>query len=306
MSINPILSLCLPTNGIIEWVFPVLDNVYNQEADIDEWEIIVTDNGNNDEFQEKMYIYATEHKNLIYKKTNAYMFENQIEALRLASGVYLKFLNHRSILEPGALQWMIDVVKSNIEDRPIMFFSNGALKYKNMRLYNSFDSFVKGLCEFASWTTGVGVWKSDFEKIPTDWIYNKISPHSDVLFWVRDREKYLIDDKVWSHDIDTSHTKKGKYDLYKAFAVEEPSITLNLFIEGDISSLTLKYIIHRYERCVARFYRLFNIFKDPCSYNLDGFNEAMGIFIMKYRVLLIAYLGVPKELIYRMLKKIFR
>lgn len=39
------LSLCLPTNGIIKWVFPVLDNIYKQPADPSEWELVVTDNG---------------------------------------------------------------------------------------------------------------------------------------------------------------------------------------------------------------------------------------------------------------------
>ena len=47
------LSLCLPTNGIMEWVFPVLDEIFRQDADINEYEVIVTDNGNNQEFFER-------------------------------------------------------------------------------------------------------------------------------------------------------------------------------------------------------------------------------------------------------------
>ncbi len=303
MNNNPIISLCLPTNGIIEWVFPVLDNIYNQKANINEWELIVTDNGNNNEFQEKMISYASEHDNLIYKKTNAYMFENQIEALRLASGHYLKFMNHRSILEPDSLQWMINTVKENIEEQPIMFFSNGVLKYSKREIFDSFDDFVKGLHEFASWTTGVGVWKSDFEKIPADWVYNKISPHSDVLFWIKDRDKYIIDDKVWSHDIDTSHAKKGKYDLYRAFGVEEISITLNLLNERYISPNTFKFILKCYEKCVAYFYMQFNILHQPCSYNLNGFDDAMGIFFKKRRVVMIAYIMLIKHFLSRIFHK---
>ena len=196
------LSLCLPTNGIIEWVFPVLDNIYKQGVDPSEWEIIVTDNGDNVEFCEKMEAYAAKHENLIYKKTKAFLFENQIEALRLASGEYLKFMNHRSILEPGAIQWMINLVKETMDEKPVMYLSDGALHLKERQIYKNFDGFVRGLRQFASWTTGVGVWKSDFEKIPKDWKYNKISPHSDVLFGERNRDKYLIDDRIWCHDID--------------------------------------------------------------------------------------------------------
>ena len=122
------LSICLPTNGVIEWVFPVLDKVYEQEIDTDLYEVIVTDNGNSQDFFEQMSIYADKHSNLIYRKTNAFLFENQIEALRLGTGEYLKFLNHRSVLEPGALQWMIDLIKETINEKPVIFLSNGALQ----------------------------------------------------------------------------------------------------------------------------------------------------------------------------------
>lgn len=300
------LSLCLPTNGIIEWVMPVLDNIYMQETNQEEWELIVTDNGDNKEFYEKMTAYAAKHDNLIYMKTNAVLFENQIEALRLATGKYLKFINHRSILEPGAIQWMIDVVKDQMSDKPIMYLSNDALGYKKPQTYKDFDAFIRGLREYGSWTTGVGVWRSDFKKIPTNHEYNKISPHSDVLYWVRDREKYLIDDRKWCHDIDSSHAKKGKYDLYRAFAVEEITVILGLFNDRSISADTFKYIVKCYEKCVAGFYLTFSILHTPCSYTLDGFDDAMGIFMKKEKVLLRAYLMYVRRslgIIYRFFRR---
>lgn len=298
------LSLCIPTNGIIEWVFPVLDAIYDQNVDPALWEVIVTDNGDNAEFFKRMTKYAASHANLIYKKTDAFLFENQIEALRLASGEYLKFLNHRSLLEPGAILWLIQLVKETLNDKPVMYLSNGALKYRERQIYDSFDGFVRGLREFASWTTGVGVWKSDFDKIPLDWKYNRISPHSDVLFWERHRDKYLIDDKVWSHDIDSSHVKKGKYDLYRAFGCEEIMVTLNLLNDGDICADTLKYVIKCYEKYVAGLYLRFNILRKPCSYSLDGFDDAMGIFLSKRRVLLMAYMRIPKMIVVNVCRKL--
>lgn len=300
------LSLCIPTNGIIEWVFPVLDAIYDQNVDPALWEVIVTDNGDNAEFFERMTKYAANHANLIYKKTDAFLFENQIEALRLASGEYLKFMNHRSLLEPGAILWLIQLVKETLNEKPVMYLSNGALKYRERQIYDSFDNFVRGLREFASWTTGVGVWKSDFEKIPEDWKYNRISPHSDVLFWERHRDKYLIDDKVWSHDIDSSHVKKGKYDLYRAFGCEEITVTLNLFNDRDISADTLKHVMKAYEKCLAGFYLEFNILHRSCSYDLNGFNDAMGIFLNKRRVLLRAYAGILKAIAVKVYHKLFK
>ncbi|MDE7422958.1 MAG: glycosyltransferase, partial [Lachnospiraceae bacterium] len=58
---KPAVSLCIPTNGVIEWVFPVLDSIYKQNVDNDMFEVIVTDNGNNEKFSEEMEIYLKKY-----------------------------------------------------------------------------------------------------------------------------------------------------------------------------------------------------------------------------------------------------
>ena len=45
---NTILSLCMPTNGVVEWVFPVLDSIFEQGCNSDDFEVIITDNGDKD------------------------------------------------------------------------------------------------------------------------------------------------------------------------------------------------------------------------------------------------------------------
>ena len=295
---QPVLSLCIPTNGISEWVFPVLEAIYSQNVSNQLFEVIVTDNGANIDFEEKMLSFAKNHINLKYKKTESIMFQNQIDSLRLANGLFLKFVNHRSIFEDGALIWMINEIDKYKEEKPVIYFSNGVFSGEHCE-YNSFDSFVDGLKEYASWTTGVGVWKEDFEKISENHVYNKISPHSDVLFAVRNRQKYIIDDYVWSHNLD-SNNKKGNYDLYKAFGCEELTITLSLFIDGDITAKTFKNVKNAYQSLLINFYQQFNILKDSCSYNLNGFNDSMGIFFNKKKILFIAYLTLPKILFERL------
>ena len=299
---NPLISLCLPTNGIIEWVFPVLDSIYSQNVDTSLFEVVITDNGNNEDFAKMMEEYAKNHSNLTYKKTKAFLFENQIEALRLAKGEYLKFLNHRAVLKDGALQWMLNFIEQYRKEKPVIYLSNGVLKFKTVYETNSFDGFVKGLREFASWTTGVGVWKEDFEKIPSDKCYNKISPHSDVLFAERHKSKYVIADNVWSHEIDTNHSKKGVYDLYKAFGIEELSITLGLYLDGDISIQTLNYVKKAYEKLLVNFYRDFSILKRPCSYNLESFDDCVSLFFDSKKIKRKSLISLLKSA----LKKIFR
>lgn len=281
---EPILSLCLPTNGVIEWVFPVLDSIYNQNADLNMFEIIVTDNGDNKEFENKMLRYKENHSNLIYKKTTSYMFYNQLDALKLANGKYLKFVNHRGLFVDGALEKMIELVCKNEENKPVIFFGNGVLKDNVYKLKN-FDDFVSTIGHLASWTTGVGIWKDDYDKIPENIKIDKISPHSCILFSERHKDEYLIDNSIFSKEIVVDQSKKGTYDLFKGFAVEEITITLNLFIDGDISANTFKKVKNDYKKFVADLYWQYIIEKRPCSYDLFGFEDAMGIFFTKKEII---------------------
>lgn len=290
----PIVSLCMPTNGMIEWVFPVLDSIYEQGVDSKLYEIVVTNNGNNEEFHVKMLDYAKKHENLIYSKNDAYMFYNQLEALKLASGKYLKLINHRGIFQKGALQHIIDVVIRNDITKPVIYFSSGALDKDIYRL-NSFDEFVRELKRYASWTTGVGIWREDYEKIPKGVKVDKISPHSCILFSERNKKEYLIDNYKFEEDIVYDHSKKGTYDLFKAFAVEEFTITLNLYIDGDISARTLKAVKSDYRRFVAALYWQFVVKREPCSYDLTGFDDSMGIYFTKIDIYFtIICLGIQK------------
>lgn len=304
MDTKPLISLCLPTNGIIEWVFPVLDSIYNQNVDNTTFEVIVTNNGNNDKFHELMLEYSRKYNNLIYKKTNSFMFNNQLEALKLANGEFLKFVNHRSVFLENTLSYMINIVKENINNKPTIYFSNGVLDNKDYKL-NSFDSFVKTLRRFISWTTGVGIWKDDYDKLPENFQFDTISPHSSILFSERKKELYIIDNIVFCKEITGDHSKKGNYDLFKAFGVEEVSIALKLYTDGDISAKTFKYVKNDYKKMLYELYWSFKILKRPCSYKLDGFNDSMGIFFNKSSILIGAWLH-PFVSIKNKVIKIFR
>ena len=37
---GPIISLCIPTNGVIEWIFPVLDSIYVQGVEENLFEVV--------------------------------------------------------------------------------------------------------------------------------------------------------------------------------------------------------------------------------------------------------------------------
>ena len=121
---KPIVSLCMPTNGVIEWVFPVLDSIYTQGCDDSTFEVVITDNGNNAEFKKQIQVFISGKKNIVYAETEALPFLNEIESYKRASGELIKFVNHRTKLVPGALQRLIDYANSNVGEKPITYFAN--------------------------------------------------------------------------------------------------------------------------------------------------------------------------------------
>lgn len=176
-TVQPILSLCIPTNGKAEWILPVLDSIYSQGVDEAAFEVVVTDNGTDSDLAAKMEKLLSEHRNLVYQRNDSRQFYNQLEALKLGRGTYLKFLNHRAVLEAGGLGRMIEIVRENSNRKPTLFMANGFMKKERIDC-PSFDAFVRAIGIYASWTTGLGsgrksltgfgiIWKSTgFRHIP--------------------------------------------------------------------------------------------------------------------------------------------
>lgn len=283
---QPILSLCMPTNGVIEWVFPVLNSIFEQDCDVNDFEVIITDNGNNDDFKRKIRDYNVGHGNLHYFETDALPFINEIESYKRANGQLLKFVNHRTMLETGALQRLIDFAKDNAEIKPITYFTNGVLfKKRNAVEYSTFDEFVRNLSYWSSWSTGMTIWRSDFEKLSEDVdAFNELFPHTNVLFAERTRKKYVIDNSVIFDEIPQGKKPKGNYDLYYAFGVEYPGIILDLLRSKDITTETFKSVVDDNLEFIADLYIQYNIKKSYCSYDLSGFDDMIGIFCSRKKL----------------------
>lgn len=283
---NPIVSLCMPTNGVVEWVFPVLESIYCQDCDDEEFEIIITDNGKNKQFKDKIKIYNQQHLNLHYYETKALPFINEIESYKKANGQLIKFVNHRTVLIKGALKRLIKLAKDNCDMKPIMYFANGELeKEKEIFEYGTFDEFVKNLSYWSSWSTGMTIWKEDFDKLPEDVNdFNELFPHTNVLFAERNRGKYILDNTVIFDEMPQGKKPKGDYDLYYAFGVEYPGIILDLLRDGSITTCTFKTVLNENLEFVGNLYFQYNIRKSYCSYDLKGLNDMLGIFYSKQQL----------------------
>lgn len=279
MNNYPLLSLCIPTYGVSEWVFPVLDSIYNQANDLTMFEVVVTDNGNNTKFKKKIREYAENKSNLSYFETNASSFVNEIESYKRAKGLFIKFINHRTILLPGALDIFISFVKDNILDKPFVYFGNGLLPEVNgTRTCSTFNDFVEGLSYWSSWSTGMAFWKEDFDSIDDNKDFNELFPHTDILFGFRNKRKYLLNNQKLLEEMNDDGIPKGRYDLFYAFAVEYPSILLQLLRDGDLTLSSFKKIKDKNLFFIMEQYHAFVIKKRTCSYILSNFEECMNVF----------------------------
>lgn len=273
-----LLSLVIPTNGVIEWVIPVLDSIFKQDVDKSLYEVVVTDNGNCKEFREKMNKLCLVHNNLVYKKTTSVLFMNQIDAFKLAKGKFIKFINHRTKLNEGALQNLIDFIKINQYEKPITFFLNSACKIeKKPNFYSEFDSYVYELKNYSSWSGGISCWKEDLNNILESLENNyTLFPHINFCFYYCKDRKYLIYNQKMFTEIKAADIKKGTYDIFYAFGVEYVEIINNLLEKGLIDNTTKQKIIRENELFIANIYLLYVILRKKCSYDISTYKISLS------------------------------
>ena len=301
---NPLLSLCIPTNGVKQWVMPVLDSIYTQNVEQDLFEVVITDDGDNKYFKEAIKDYISKYKNLHYYETDAKCFLNEIAAYKKAKGKLIKFVNHRNILLPGTVERFIQFAKDYEKEKPIVYFSNGALVgLGEKNEYRTFNEFVKRMANYSSWSSGMAIWKDDLKKMPIRLEeYNELFPHTTILFKERKRKKYIVDNTEFFNEIDCGKTPKGKYDFFYAFGVEYPSIILDLFRANDVDYETVKYVLDRNLEFIGKWYMLYVVFKKYTAHDITSANKIFGIYYSKTQM----FFAIIRKTIWKINKEIRR
>lgn len=236
-NVRPILSICIPTNGVVEWVKPTLDSIYNQNVDYQLFEVVITDNGENSKLENILTDYS--YPNLRYEKNNDKGFLNLVTCLQKGEGLFCKMLNHRMMLKSGMLQEMIEVINKYKNTKPVLYFLNGSIPYMSEFVYcKDFDQFVYELSYWLSWSAGIGFWDIDKNKL-TEIEPNEMFPNASLIFEHRQDSEYVIWNGVYGQMQDESG--KGGYDLFHTFAVVLNDIVKNLYERGRISHRTFAH-----------------------------------------------------------------
>lgn len=237
MAQQPLLSICIPTNGIIEYVVPSVESIYSQKIDNSLFEVVITDNGTDSELGEA--IKNIEEPNLRYIRTDAQGFMNQLCAFKESKGIFIKMINHRALFHPGGLQKIIDFIKDYQGEKPMLYFPNGHLGGIEITECQNLDEFINKVSFWSSWEQGVGIWQEDKGKL--DYIeYNNMFPAASIMFGVRKNSKYVIYDHKITYEIPSQRVRQ--YDFFKTFAVSFLDIIYGLQKDGRISSKTFNYV----------------------------------------------------------------
>ena len=273
------LSICIPTNGIVEWVFPVLDSIFQQnDVDLSRYEIVVTDNGDNAVFKTGIKKYEEKYFNLRYYETNEAGFLNQVACFKKARGKFVKFINHRMLMLPGSVQYLLEYVEEAEAAQTPIYFSNGVLEKGKRMQCRSFDEFISKLGVYTTGSCGLAYWNTGRILASTAEDYHALFPHFYILSMETNKERYYIDDRELTTSVSADETKKGVYDFYYAFAVEFPSLLLQLNREGKIDIQTFLSVKRELLEWIADQFINYRILRTKTAYDLSNFPQTVYVY----------------------------
>lgn len=233
MDKQPILSLCIPTNGAVQWVLPVLDSIYRQKFDLTKVEVVITDNGKDSQLAGYLKEYS--YPNLRYIKTNDEGFLNLVTSLKEGNGLFCKMINHRSVLVDGAIEKLLNLVERYKDSQPIIYCSSGMINTPEIVECKNVDELLQNLSYWCSLSAGIGFWKNDISHID-EIDLNVMFPNTSMLFHIREDAHYLIWN--YSYQIMADDAGKGGYDVFYTFAVVLLDLVRDLCVAGRVTTQT--------------------------------------------------------------------
>lgn len=299
-----LLSICIPTNGNVEWIMPVIESIYVQKVDNSLFEVVVTDNGNKSDLENA--VRNVQHNNFHYYRTNSQGFTNQIAAFEKCTGVFCKMLNHRSKMLPGSIDALLRFVKRYQDKMPILYCAERHARGEEFIECANTDEFVKSLGIWTSWSAGTCVWRDDLKRLKGEKIDN-LFPHTVFLFNLRKESEYVI----WNgkYEIMANDVGKGGYDVFYAFGVRFLDILSKLRCQGRLSDKTFVDVKKDMFFFLVGIYYNNVIRSTKYTFLIQNIRQSINIYygdFYYFKLILKAWLLVPKKILSAVLKRIAR
>lgn len=278
MDKQPILSLCIPTNGAVNWILPVIESIYAQNYDNEKFEVVITDNGKDSQLP--VYISQMNYKNLRYKQTNDEGFLNLVSCLKEGNGLFCKMINHRSVLLQGSIADMVDVIMKYRDTQPIIYCVDGMLKDRGELIEcKDINELVKNLYYWCSWSAGIGFWQKDIEFIDKVKL-NFMFPNASLLFYIRKEPHYIIWNK--RYDKMSDDTGKGGYNVFETFGITFIDILNELRQQGRLNLDTFLFAKKKMYEYVCQLYYQEVMMPTRHTFMVDNAKQYMGVYFSKF------------------------
>jgi abequosyltransferase len=211
-------------------------------------EIIVSDNCSTDNTQivcEK-YLKKYPGKFFYYKNTSNIGDKNFEKSLSYGSGQFLKLSNDSLCYKQDSLQHMVEIIKKNIQRKPVLFFLNNSIPTTTTPIseLKNIDDFIATVSYFVTWIACFGIWKVDFDKLEDFNRQSKLQlTQVDVLFrMLSEQNRHSIVDNKNIFGVQQVGSKGG-YGLFNVF-VENYFYILDQFnIKTDVKIKEKKRIL---------------------------------------------------------------
>ena len=244
MENNIILSICIPTYNRSCLLETTVLSIVSQKRfqQTNDVEIIISDNCSDDDTKE-ISIALTKlygEKIRYYRNDDNIQDLNFEKALSYGLGLFLKLNNDTLKHQEGSLNKILQVIEENIDERNILFFSNGVTRHSENMICHNLNSFIDTVSYWSGWIGAFGIWREDFIHFDN---FNKYShlklTQVYVLFNLINSQRSVLVyiEKLF---ISLPPSKKGGYDLLTVFLdnyvfllneqLDERKITKKIFL----------------------------------------------------------------------------
>jgi glycosyltransferase involved in cell wall biosynthesis len=272
---NIYLSICIPTMNRAFYLSKTLEKLSLVNSNLDDFEVIVSDNSDNDETKKVCELYSKSGLNIIYYKNPVKGFYNSIIALTLGNGMFLKLHNDYSVLHIDSISEIISLVKENRKSKPVISFTNSSKRFQSSSEL-CHDDFLFSLGYISTWSSAFSCWKSDIDQYRMDnksvYKLNDQFPHTDLLYQIINKKNGLIfSKKLWD---DQPIKSKGGYNIFRNFV----EVHLEMFESIQFVKRGIKFKIFIYKmqllfKFLARWYALTELSsKTASNYSFDKTN----------------------------------
>lgn len=301
---KPYFSICIPGFKRKEYLRKTLHSIYSEQnlksVNLNEFEVIISDNDSEAEL--KTLCEDFNYDNLHYYNAHCDGFMNSYHALLYGNGMFLKLHNSQELFNQDSLKILIDTVKNNTKEKPLLFFTSGLLEKGNIFVEDNFENFINSTSYLSSWSNAFGIWKEDFDIVKDNVKLNKLFPHTSLLFTQYYKKKYIVNDQVL---FTTQFVKKrGGHNKFRAFTIEYPSILDEAVSNKNISKKTFNKIINElmYGFLPLLFFNVKIIKRE--TFSSEGFKENIKKYFPKNAlyIVIILSLFIPFKIIWRRIK----